>query len=300
MECGMTTKREKPRPRTGAPMPDPAVKKGSAPGTDSLHEPTTYIYTDEEGQPLFRVVRHPGKHFRQQAWDPASQRWLPKLYGARRVPYRLPELIAGVKAGRTIYVVEGEKDADALREIWKVATCNPGGTGMGWRPEYCEHFKGANVRIIQDKDHAGHEHALKVRDFLKPVAKKVRILEVQIGNDVSDHLASGATLAFRPGRPYAKISPPKRPRTYYRDEVVEPLDDERGVQAVLSRLQGVVAVSQGQWEAFCPTHEDTERSLCIGIGDLRPVKMYCQAGCDFKEIMSALGLNTPQGWQAVM
>ena len=58
--------------------------------------------------------------------------WVWNIQGVRRVPYRLPVLLEAIAADEPIYVVEGEKDADALvrprydcdvlaARCWKVA-----------------------------------------------------------------------------------------------------------------------------------------------------------------------------------
>ncbi|MGQ0849829.1 MAG: hypothetical protein ACT4OP_12095 [Actinomycetota bacterium] len=46
----------------------------------------------------------------------------------RRVLYRLPEVLA---VSGTIYVGEGEKDADRLASLGLIATTNPMGAGSG-------------------------------------------------------------------------------------------------------------------------------------------------------------------------
>ena len=68
-----------------------------------------YTYSDEHGQPLYVVERYVPKDFRQRTPDGGRS-----LKGVRRVPYRLPALIAGVKAGERVWIAEGEKDVDAL------------------------------------------------------------------------------------------------------------------------------------------------------------------------------------------
>ncbi len=94
-----------------------------------------YEYTDEFGAQLFQAVRLPGKRFRQRHFDPDSpdakeDGWVWDLEGVRRVPYRLPELLKSVRSGRTIYVVEGEKDANRITaETGRFATCNPMASG---------------------------------------------------------------------------------------------------------------------------------------------------------------------------
>ena len=74
-----------------------------------------YTYQDEDGDALFQVLRYPGKRFRQRRYDPEDREadkegWVWKVPAELRVPYHLPQLIEGVKEGRTVYVVEGEKD----------------------------------------------------------------------------------------------------------------------------------------------------------------------------------------------
>jgi hypothetical protein len=75
----------------------------------------TYNYVDEAGVLLFEVLRYPVKRFLQRRPDAdADEGWSWKLGDVRRVLYRLPEVIAAAAAGTTVYVVEGEKDADRL------------------------------------------------------------------------------------------------------------------------------------------------------------------------------------------
>ena len=106
----------------------------------------TYDYTDVEGDLLFQVVRFDPKDFRQRRPD-GKGGWIWNLKGVQRVLYRLPEISKAVRAGRTIYIVEGEKDVESLEKLGFAATCNPMGAGK-WIDEYsgytpwgeCRHF----------------------------------------------------------------------------------------------------------------------------------------------------------------
>jgi hypothetical protein len=151
-----------------------------------------YPYVDEHGQLLFEVVRKPGKQFRQRVPDGAGG-WVWKLGDTRRVLYHLPEVLEAVAAGRTVHVVEGEKDTDRLRSLGLVATCNPGGAGK-WRSDYAQHLAGATVVVIADRDEPGRRHAEDVRASLTGTAGTITVLEPAQGKDVSDHLDSGLTL----------------------------------------------------------------------------------------------------------
>ena len=126
---------------------------------------TSYDYCDEGGKLLFQVCRLSPKGFRQCRPDGAGGRiW--NTDGVRKVPYRLPELVAArdKRNGHPprVYVVEGEKDADRLRAQWDLlATTNPGGAGK-WRPDYNGYFVGFDVVILPDNDDAGRKHAQEV------------------------------------------------------------------------------------------------------------------------------------------
>jgi putative DNA primase/helicase len=75
-------------------------------------EIAVYEYRDETGRPLYQAVRFESKEFRQRRYaDDGSLAW--GLSGTRLVLYRLPELLAADPA-LTVFVVEGEKDADRL------------------------------------------------------------------------------------------------------------------------------------------------------------------------------------------
>jgi putative DNA primase/helicase len=154
---------------------------------------TIYPYRDESGSVLFEVVRYAPKDFRQRRPNGKGD-WIWNLSNARRVPYRLPELLAADK-GQHVFIVEGEKDADALAALGLVATSNPGGAGK-WRSEYNEPLRGRHLAILPDNDQAGENHAHSVARELLPVAASVRIVRL-LGlpekGDLSDWLAAGGT-----------------------------------------------------------------------------------------------------------
>ena len=56
----------------------------------------------------------------------------------------LPEVLKAVHDGETIYVVEGEKDAESWRQRGYVATCGAMGAGK-WEPEYTETLTAAGM-----------------------------------------------------------------------------------------------------------------------------------------------------------
>lgn len=154
----------------------------------------TYEYVDEDGATLFGVARTADKAFRQWRPDPAKKSgrtW--SLNGTRRVPYRLPKVIAAARAGATVHVVEGEKDVHAIERAGGTATCNPGGAGK-WRPEYADYLAGAHVVVVADRDDPGRAHAADVAATLQGVAASIRVVEAAEGKDAADHLGAGLGL----------------------------------------------------------------------------------------------------------
>src|SRR5262249_33647829 len=143
---------------------------------------------------LFEVVRYDPKDFRQRRPD-GKGGWTWGLDDTRRVLYRLPNVVAAVARGETIYLVEGEKDVHALEALGLVAACSPGGAGK-WRPEYTEVLRGADVVLIGDNDEAGRNHLALVTAALAGVARRLRVLDLAavwpecgVKDDVSDWFA---------------------------------------------------------------------------------------------------------------
>ncbi len=155
----------------------------------------TYDYRDETGALLYQVVRFEPKGFAQRR-PGGNGGWTWSMAGARRVLYRLPEVLAAVKAGRTLCVVEGEKDVDALAAVGVTATTNPGGAGK-WAAECGEALRGAKVMVLPDNDDPGRKHADQVAAALDGIAAEVRVValpDLPPKGDVSDWLAAGGTV----------------------------------------------------------------------------------------------------------
>jgi hypothetical protein len=155
-----------------------------------------YPYTDPAGTLLYTVRRYePGFNGERKTFRPFLPSGKAGLGDARRVLYRLPELIEAVADGKTIYIPEGEKDVDAIVRAGGAATCNVGGAGK-WRGQtYNRYLAGAAVVIVADRDEPGRLHAMDVAGSLEDVADSVTIVEAAEGKDVSDHLRAGHPLA---------------------------------------------------------------------------------------------------------
>jgi len=176
---------------------------------------TTYSYVDERGAQLFEVVRLVPKSFRQRRQHLGQWLWSisaktvtelrelgfetnEPVGPARRVLYRLPELLDPAAKGRTVFVVEGEKDVESLRQLGFVATCCPGGTN-GWKhvgEHAAEVLAGRHVVILPDNDKPGAGYAIEVAASLRATVKSLAVLDLPgLGEkgDVSDWIRDGGT-----------------------------------------------------------------------------------------------------------
>jgi hypothetical protein len=151
-----------------------------------------YDYKDEGGRLLYQVVRYAPKDFKQRRRD--GNGWVWGLGNVRRVLYRLPDL----QGKLTVFVTEGEKDADALHAIGLPATTSPAGAGK-WRGEYAGQLKAAavdRVVILPDADDAGRQHADIVSQSCHSAGLAVKVItlpNLPPKGDVSDWLAAGGT-----------------------------------------------------------------------------------------------------------
>lgn len=162
-----------------------------------------YQYYAEDGKTLlFEVLRVPQpngkKRFMQRQPDieqASGYKW--NLTGARRVLYNLPQVLKAKADGRTIHVVEGEKDADTGTALGEVFTTSPMGAGPGkWLEEYSETLAGADVVIIPDTDDVGRQHARAIRESLIEHSCTVAIKEPAPGfKDLTEHIQGGKTFA---------------------------------------------------------------------------------------------------------
>ena len=140
--------------------------------TPKKKEVCRYRYENKDGKHAFDVVRLVPKTFRPQRPD---GKW--SLEGVERVPYRLPELLQGVKDSKLLLLLEGEKDVDRAIVMGFVATTFVGGAGK-WRDEYSEYFRGADVVLIPDNDIPGLKGMTYIAKKLHGTASRIRMLEL--------------------------------------------------------------------------------------------------------------------------
>ena len=177
----------------------------------------TYAYPDAGGILLYEVARFDPKGFCQRrpdgeghwVWGLSVGEYFQKNNGdwykvndntpanaprrnfpeTLRVLYRLPELLAAMKANPDVwvFVVEGEKDVDNLWTLGLVATCNPGGAEKWKHLSDDSTLHGHRVAIIPDKDKPnpkrngkieGMEHAQDVARRLHGKAALVKLVHL--------------------------------------------------------------------------------------------------------------------------
>lgn len=153
-------------------------------------EDPQFVYRDENSRPYLRVtkVHKPTgkKEYYQHSWN--GREWV-KGAQQRRIPYHLPAVIEA----ETVYIVEGEKDADNLMDLGLVATSAPEGAGK-WRDEMNHWFAGKEIIILADNDKPGRDHAVQVEGALRGIAASVRTVHFPMlaeKGDVSDFLDLG-------------------------------------------------------------------------------------------------------------
>lgn len=145
-----------------------------------------YDYQDEAGNLAYQVERLEPKSFRIR--QPEGQGWAYNAKGVKIVPYHLPEVMSADE----VLIVEGEKDADALRDLGLVATTNPYGAGK-WPEHFGPYFAGKHVVLPPDNDDPGRAHMHKVAANLEGHAASIKWLELPglpVKGDVSDFIST--------------------------------------------------------------------------------------------------------------
>lgn len=177
--------------RAGAPKPftdRPLLQAGY-----SLS--ATYDYRSDKGAVLYQVLRyeHPekGKTFRQRRPDGLGG-WFGEA-GDDRVLYRSADRLK--VAHSTVWITEGEKDADRLASAGLTATTAASGK---WTESMVSDLAGYDCFILEDNDEPGRRKASKLAEMLKPAAGAVHIVRIPglaEGEDVSDWLDAGGDVA---------------------------------------------------------------------------------------------------------
>ena len=175
--------------RQHAPAPGPPSRSARRP-IDRV-----YKYRDPAGHVVYETVRFNNpKDFRQRR--PVEHgRYMWNLSGVHVVLYNLPALCVADPAA-TVWIVEGEKDADRLGSLGLLATTSPMGAGK-WHLVDSSPLHGRPCVIIADNDDTGRKHVQQAAADLYGKAASVKTLELPglpERGDVSDWLDQGGTV----------------------------------------------------------------------------------------------------------
>ena len=110
--------------------------------------------------------------------------------------YRSMELEASDKSA-IVWLCEGERDTETLRELGFVATTSPGGAGK-FKDCFALQLQGRRVVCLPDNDDSGRQHIAEAYCMTKPLAVDFRMIELwktwtemPEGGDVTDWLERG-------------------------------------------------------------------------------------------------------------
>ncbi len=166
----------------------------------SIHHPqlgdpvAVYEYRRVSGETAFGNARFEPKDFRCfTILDGGKIRW--SIANAPKLLYQLPRLEEALQKGETVWIVDGEKDADALLDRGQAATCCA--RAQGWSLELADQLIGARrIRIVADNDNGpGMRQAEEVRELLLQVtgigSHEIEIVHAAAGKDAYDHFEAG-------------------------------------------------------------------------------------------------------------
>jgi putative DNA primase/helicase len=154
----------------------------------------TYVYTNRFCEPVYRVLRLKPKRFIAERPD-GNGGWVKGIDGIPRVPYNLPDVLGS--APEPVYIAEGERDAETLKEFGFVSTTNAFGANTVWTPEMVHYLAGRDVVVLTDNDAFGLDHAEKTCAALYGRAISVRLVwlpGLPPKGDVSDWFDADHTL----------------------------------------------------------------------------------------------------------
>ena len=179
------------RDKLGLPQWQPE-KKEKKPDPKVISR-NTYVYKNADGTDYLQVkaTRYDdgSKSFAQFRWDDDALGWVKGKPDGPKIPYGLPEILAN--PDDLIFIVEGEKAVNALRQAGILATTSSEGAGK-WTADLNQWFAGRDVIVIPDNDAVGRKHARTICENL-PHAILLDLQDRAPKAGADDWLASGHT-----------------------------------------------------------------------------------------------------------
>lgn len=172
-----------------------ATAKEAVAYLESHHGPRSRLwkYRNAVGRPTGMVLRwdkDEGKFFKPVSRVPGG--WAIKGMDIPRPLYRLKELVAS-SPSTPVFVVEGEKAADAAIMLGLLATTSPHGSNAAAKADW-SYLSGRHIVLLPDHDAAGHRYAAEVCELaLAAGAASIKILDLSKiwadlpkGGDIAD------------------------------------------------------------------------------------------------------------------
>lgn len=207
-DTGYELRETKPYDAQSKPEPEPEIQEVKLPPFEAeppvmshstLGEPSkSWVYKDRYSNPMFYIARYDsngGKQIIPYSWS-VNGGWVMKGWKSPRPLYGLDLLEANPKL--PVMIVEGEKAADAAREICSgkyVVVTWPNGAKAVKNADWSAIY-GRNVIIWPDNDEPGISAAETIAGLLEGKCQQVKIIypsDVPESFDAADALAEGWT-----------------------------------------------------------------------------------------------------------
>jgi putative DNA primase/helicase len=194
----------------------------------------------------------------------------PLLYGG--------ECIADLAEGQPLFVVEGEKKVDRLRELGAIAVSADSGAESKWLPSHAELLRGLTIILWPDSDEPGEKYIARAAICLNGHAASIRIVRPfgkpngGKGLDVCDWKGGPDELAklAETAGPYAPLAKAKTAlsssdaATPSGGVIAEFTEDSLALRFAdkhADKLRYVAA--WGKWLAWTGTHWEVEKTLAV-------------------------------------
>ena len=275
-----------PRKRLQANKPKPKEEKKPRCWTiPDEHVEDFHDYADEEGEPLriefVRFKRELREKYNAKGYwrhqDEADKWWTTRGPNKDKLPlfYRHAAGVRALELGGMVYLTEGQGDTDAIEAVNGRALTSGGAKTFGEKhaeaiEEAIRASDGkATLVILADKDEPGIEAARKRLSLLRAAGVPracIQVKQAAVGNDVSDHLSEGNTLAeLEPVEvdDQAEAEAPKRLRAATFEEVMADTTPD----AVVDRLlyEGTPTLYFGRAKGG-KSYSAAQLSVCIAAG----------------------------------
>lgn len=135
-----------------------------------------HIYHDEQGRSvakkqIYRFVdgKKTAYWLRNigSSWEKGLKGYVLPLYDVAKV----------IAEQDTVYIAEGEKDAETLQKMGFTATTSPNGAGAKWNTAHNKYLAGKKVVVLHDNDEAGVKHGNQTATALLHDAASVKLID---------------------------------------------------------------------------------------------------------------------------